>query len=322
MPIRPVTSYFTNRDGVRFYTRRHVPTSPRGLLVVVHGLGEHSGRYDHFIDYFGSRGFAISMYDQRGHGRTDGKHGHVDKFEQWTDDVHTHIVDSKKMVPTNAPCIVVGHSLGGLIVLNYITTYDDGIRAAIVSSPAITPTVKVPALVRWLGERAANFIPRFTIAASIDASYLSRDTAVVRQYRNDPLVVKRITLKAGKEILQGAATSSNLAYNVKCPLLMIQGRGDKICSADATESFFNNVLHPNKKLMIYEGDFHEPFNDVIRERVFADVEEWLGGVLKTPFETKLDISPYVIPHAESHPVTTGAPQSFIEFTVANRTGKR
>jgi len=277
MNTNETTTYFTNRNGEKFFVRYFLPQRPKALLVVAHGLGEHSGRYKRLGEYFADRGYAVAVYDLRGHGRSVGKRGHVDHFESWVEDLRTFVWNARREMRHTIPTFVIGHSLGGLIALSYIAHYSGEVDGAVISAPALSPTIKVPDWKVWLGKYMARVLPKVSMGAEIKPEDLSRDPEVVDSYRKDPYVFKRVTVRAGDQILAAAAQSIPWAYKIKCPVLMIQGNDDRICSVAATKNFFTRLPEDYKKLKLYDGAFHEPFNDVIRDRVFADVEDWIDS---------------------------------------------
>jgi len=274
-----ITGYVMNSKGVRLYTRRSSPSEPRALIVIAHGFGEHAGRYAHVMEHLVRNNIAVSAFDMRGHGKSDGRRGDVKRFFHWVDDLHMMIREFRRYVDKSIPVILLGHSLGGLIALNYLSVHDD-VDGAIISSPPLGSLTAVPAWKVRIGCRTAKLLPRFRVSAEIDPNNLSRDPIAIAEYIDDPLVLKRITLRAGQALVEHAADAMPLAYHVTCPILMLQGRGDKICSSKTTQLFYDNIPSPKKRLRLYDGAFHEPFNDIIKERVFADLDEWIGRLLQ------------------------------------------
>ncbi len=272
-------SFFINREGVKFYTSYRIPSDPKALIVVVHGLCEHSGRYRDVADEFSQRGYAVALYDQRGHGLSDGRRGDIDRFGRWVDDLHAFVMESRRRIQRDIPTVVMGHSLGGLIAMHCAIQYYDDMDAIVASAPAIQPTIRVAPWKIKLGTRAARLFPRCTVNACIDPRDLSRDPKAVSSFEEDRLVLRTITLRAGNEILDASADAMQLAYHIAHPILMIQGREDRICSAKATRTFFDNIIHPRKKLCLYDGAFHEPFNDVVRDQVYEDLDRWLNNLV-------------------------------------------
>lgn len=271
------TGYFTNRDGFSFFTRRTFPARPKAHLIVLHGLGEHSGRYEPFIEYFTGRGYAVSIFDLRGHGLSEGKRGDIQSFSQWVDDARTMVWEFNRTLGRDVPTILVGHSLGGLIALNVLAFHDD-VDGAVISAPPLG-RLAVPAWKTWLGMKVVNVLPTLSVGAEIRPAYLSRDPAVVEAYKSDKLVLKRITLRAGQALVTTAAEAMPLAYRIEQPLFMLHGAGDRICDPNKTKRFFNDIPASIKNLRLYEGAFHEPFTDVIREKVFQDVEDWISTMI-------------------------------------------
>ena len=274
-----IKTYFTSRDGTRFYIRRAKPDDAKASVILVHGLGEHSGRYTHVIQGLVDFGFAVTAYDQRGHGKSDGSRGDIDKAGTWISDLNTIIAETKRSFAPKIPVFVLGHSLGGLIAINYAAQYGDEIAGTIASAPALGPTVEVSPLKMWIGKKVVKYLPKLQIGAEINPSHLSKDQTVVTEYVNDPLILKKISLRAGHQILDMAANSESVAYGLSCPVFLLQAKGDKICSHKVTQSFYEKIIHPNKQFLEFEGDFHEPFNDHVKEDAITIVAKWMGSVL-------------------------------------------
>jgi len=254
-----------------------VPENPRAFIVVVHGLGDHAGRYLPFMEFFADKGYAVMVYDQRGHGRSSGKRGDVDRFETWVHDLKTLVLEAQKYFKSDIPFFIVGHSLGGLVALHHAATCHGEVDGVVVSAPAIKPNIDISGWKKRLLRVISILFPKSTIDAGIDPKFLSRDDRVVRVYENDPLVVRRFTLRAGKAMLDAGVRIAEHAGAVQCPVLMVHSKGDRICLVEGTENFYTALNGNSNKLILYEGDYHEPFNDIDKDKVFDDIYLWLDG---------------------------------------------
>jgi alpha-beta hydrolase superfamily lysophospholipase len=270
MTIEPRTGYFLNQDGIRLYYSLKVPPYPCAVLVVSHGFAEHLGRYEHFIDYFTNRKYAVAIFDHPGHGKSEGD---VEKFDRWENDFRCFINEIRPKLPNGLPIVAVGHSVGGLAVLNYATAVQEGVKGMIISAPALK--YGVSSIKEYLGYLLNPFVPKLSVPSGIDPKNISGDEESVRDYTNDPHIHKCLTVKAWHDMVKLSADTRGIADRIQGPILILQERGDRICLSKATEDFFRKIKDPNKKLLLYDRSFHEAFNDTIREKVFKDIEDWL-----------------------------------------------
>lgn len=261
-------------DVSLFYQCWRPEKKPKAVLVIVHGFGEHSGRYMNVVDYFVPRQYAVYGFDCRGHGRSPGQPGHIMSFEEFTGDVAAFVQRVSGQEP-KAPIFLWGHSVGGLIGLDYILHYPEGLRGAIISGPVLNPAGLVSPIMATLTRIVSRLWPTLSIDVGLDATALSRNQAVGKAYREDPLVQGRASTRMGTETELAADRVKAHAADVKIPLLMIHGEADALSPASDSRSFFQQVTFADKVLKIYPGGYHEPHNDIQYEQVMADVEEWV-----------------------------------------------
>ena len=220
------------------------------------------------------RGFSVYGYDLRGFGRSPGKRGHIDSWSQFRADTGALLRHAAGGEP-GRPLFLLGHSMGGLIVLDYVQHGDDTLSGAIVSGPGLEPIgVAKPHLV-VLARALSRFLPRLTLDVGLDSSGISRDPEVVRAYREDPLCHPRGSVRWGTEALDATARIKTRASDVKLPLLMVHGGDDRLVSVEGSRKFFGQVDFPDKELHVYDGVFHEPHNDYGYEKVVNDFAVWL-----------------------------------------------
>ncbi len=266
---------FRGAGGLDLFSQRWCPDGePRAAVAVVHGLGEHSGRYASVVDHLVPRGFAVHGFDLRGHGRSPGQRGHVDSWSQYRDDVDAFL-RTIRGEGGGLPLFLLGHSMGGLIVLDYVLRRPDAVAGAVASAPGLEPVgVASPAKVA-LARLLSRLWPRFSLDVGLDVTAVSRDPEVVSAYENDPLRHCRGSVRWGTESLAAIERIKARAGEVKTPLLMIQGGDDRLVSPAGARRFFDRVSFPDKELHVYEGGYHEPHNDVDRDRVLHDLASWL-----------------------------------------------
>ncbi len=251
-----------------------VPPEAGVVILFVHGLGDHCGRYDALGYYFASRGVPVLAFDLRGHGQSDGPRGHVDRFEDYAGDVmfFREFVGSRH---PNDKIVLVGHSMGGLIALATAEAHGGAFAGVVASAPLLGIAVKVPSWKTALGRIMAALAPRFSMTNEIDPNLLARNRDVGRRYAADPSVGKKVTARWFVESLRGMAQTMTNSAKITIPTLVLQGTADKLVSAEASRVFAERPGGGPKDFRTYEGWFHELFQEDEREVAFAAMWEWL-----------------------------------------------
>lgn len=294
-------SYFTTTDGLKLFYQWWSPDTPKAVIVVVHGIGDHSGRYGAFIRYFVEHGYAVALFDQRGHGRSGGERGHAEQFQEFLQDLAQFIQLTKDRFPT-LPVFLVGHSFGGQIALNFVVRFAKGLRGVVLCSPNIALKLPVPNWKKKVAGWARNSMRHVRLSHHLDSKMLSHDAAVVKAYDNDPLVFNYVTARLGALIMQNLEIMMALASRVHLPALFLHAGADEICAVEGTKAFFQRVPITKKQLKVYDDMYHELFNETIREQVFADVESWLNIQLKEDGQTT---RPYSVRTTAMHAAAGG-----------------
>ena len=266
---------FRGAGGLDLYCQSwRPPEAPRAALAIVHGFGEHSGRYMNVVRHLVPRGFAVHGFDLRGSGRSPGQRGHVDDWGEFRGDVHAFLATVGSEEP-GRPLFLMGHSMGGLIVLDHVLRDPSGLKGLIVSGPSLEPVgVAKPYLVA-IARLLSRVWPRFSLDVGLEVAAVSRDPAVVEAFERDPLRNSRGSVRWGTESLAVIAWIKAHAADLAIPLLMVQGGADRLVSPAGTRAFFDAVTFPDKEIHVYEDGYHEPHNDVDHERVLSDVASWL-----------------------------------------------
>ncbi len=268
--------YLATPDKIKLYSEFWVPDEPKAIVVFVHGVGDHLGRYAQFMRHMIAKGFGVCLYDQRGHGRSEGRRTHCRSFSDFLRDL-SMVIDMVQEAYPNAPVYLAGHSFGGQLVLNFVTRFSKGLRGFIVLSPNIEPIIKVPAwkirLLKW----CSRWIPVKRYVSIVTPRMLSHDEKVVTQAMTDPLMNFTLTARMAGEMLRNCAAIPKLAFKVKIPCLFLHGSSDRVCSIEATRRFFHGILIQNKEMKTYQGYAHELLNEKDREKVFTDIETWLNA---------------------------------------------
>lgn len=267
-------STFNGSGDLALYYQLWQPDDPaRGVLVIIHGHGEHSGRYKNVVDHLVPLGFAVYALDHRGHGRSPGQRGYVDSMADFLGDVQAFVQLAAAENP-GLPLFIMGHSLGGLITLDYVLHDPAGLRGVIVSAPAVG-SIGVSPLLLLASRFLSRVWPRFSLPTGLDANGISRDPQEVQAYQNDPLIHGLGTPRLATEVMDTAVYCQENAHNLQLPLLMIHGTADSITSPADSRRFFDNAASPDKTYLSYEGGYHESHNDIHYQQVVDDIAAWL-----------------------------------------------
>jgi acylglycerol lipase len=269
-------------QGIRnskIYTQCWLPESePKAVLLIVHGVAEHSGRYMNVVNHLVPKGYAAYSLDHIGHGKSEGTRVHVERFEDYTDTLKIYF-DQVRAAQPGKPVFLFGHSLGGLISAYYLLDHQAGLSGAVLSGPAIKPPDNISPLLIFTGKLLSVLIPKSGLL-QLGAGDISRDPAVVQAYINDPLVYTgKLTSRLAAELNRTMQRVTAEASQIKLPLIIVQGGADKIVDPRGASTLYNTVGSTDKTIKIYDGFYHEVFNDPERERVLKDVENWLEAHL-------------------------------------------
>jgi alpha-beta hydrolase superfamily lysophospholipase len=260
--------------GTELYYQRWRPEEgPRAALAVVHGYGEHSGRYGNVVDWFVPRGYAVYAFDLRGHGRSAGQRGHVGGWAEMREDVRAFL-DLVHQQEPDLPVFLVGHSMGGMIALNYVLYHPEGLEGIVASGPLLSQ-LPLPSHLILIAKISSSLLPRLPMKNELDATALSHDAAVVEAYVNDPLVHGQGTPRMATEVVAAIDWTQAHAAELALPCLIVHGGEDRIALPEASQTFFDNVTFADKERIEYDGYYHEVFNELGKEQVLADVEAWL-----------------------------------------------
>lgn len=271
-----ITDTFIGRADVPIFYQKWLPAEGvrRGSVVIVHGLGEHSGRYTNIVRRLLPEGYALYAADHHGFGQSGGTRGHVDHFTDYLPDLK-HIVTMARQEQEGKPIALLGHSMGGLITLLYALHYPQTVDGLVVSAPALL--AKPNQLLVFFMRVVNRFHPTFALRRPGDGSGISRDPEEVRRFVEDPLFVGKSSARWAVEILATQPDVKNRASEISLPILMIQGLADVVVVPEATIEFFQNVGSADKTLLTYEGYFHELHNDLGKEKPLDDVAQWLNA---------------------------------------------
>ena len=239
----------------------------RSAVLLVHGIGEHSGRYDHVGRFLAARGHDVLAFDNRGHGQSGGRRGHVDHFGQFLDDVEDHVLERRQL---GLPVVLIGHSLGGLISATYVVEGRPAPDLLVLSAPALK--AQIPAWQRRLAPVLARVWPTVFVPGGIDGALLSRDPEVQRAYLSDPLRVAGSTAGLGQQIFAAMETTTANLARITLPTYVLHGSEDNLVPLAASQPLEGR---PNVTYRRWEGLRHECFNEPNRDEVLGEMADWI-----------------------------------------------
>ena len=248
------------------------PAQPRATVLIVHGLGEHAGRYAHVAAALTEAGFAVRAYDHQGHGLSAGRRGTLHTPDGLLQDLCTVIDDTRERQPTQ-PLVLLGHSMGGLVVARAVALGLRPVDALVLSSPALG--IRANAVQRLLLSTLPALLPHLTIGNGLDPHWVARDPAVVQAYRNDPLVHDRISPSLGAWIWNEGPKTLHEAERWPVPTLLLYAGTDRLVDPAASDNFAQRAPVSRLQAQRYEAMYHEVFNDPEREQVLATLMQWL-----------------------------------------------
>lgn len=239
--------------------------------MLVHGIGEHSGRYEHVGSFLASHGIDTLAFDNRGFGQSGGRRAFVDSFSQYLDDVEDLIAERRTL---GAPVVLMGHSLGGLIAATYLTSGRPGVDLAILSAPALH--AEVPRWQRAMAPVMGRLAPKTFIPSKIEGELLSRDVAVQTAYTDDPLVIAGSTAGLGSEIFKTMVATSSAIGRIQVPTYVLHGADDALVPPSASEDLGRL---PNVTRKVWPGLRHECLNEPEQLEVLGGINAWLDAQL-------------------------------------------
>lgn len=267
-------------DQVELAWQAWTPPAPHGVIVVIHGLAEHSGRYRETAGFLASHGWAVYTADLRGHGQSaDGRRSgrvHVDQFTDYFHDVDAIIELARKPNGT-LPIFLLGHSMGGLIALIYALEKPAGLAGAIISSPALGthPDSQPPLLLKLLVKVLSRLAPRLLFKSELDTSLISRDPEVVQAYIDDPLVSKRVSARWYAAMMKTMDDAFARAASLRIPMLLMQSGADRLVDPAATDRWAAAAPTEFVDLVIWDGFYHEMLNEPGKDQVRDKLINWL-----------------------------------------------
>ncbi len=272
------TFYFTVANTQLFGQYWQAKTPIKAVIILVHGMGEHIGRYErNVIPHLLKNGYTVVGYDQFGHGKTKGKRGHNPNFDAVLSCVTEVIVKSKKLF-NGVPLFLYGHSMGGNVVLNYVLRRKHPFKGVIATSPFLRLAFQPQALKLAVGKLLYKIAPGLTMSNELNPDDISRIPEEVLAYVNDPLVHDKISPNYSIKFIETGQWALEHAQDLQVNTLLLHGTGDKIIDHKATKEFANNSNGPSS-IKLFEGSYHELHNDLCRDEMLSTITNWLNSQL-------------------------------------------
>lgn len=273
--VKRSEGFFLGKNDFELFYQAWTGDKSRGTLVVTHGLGEHSECYNRLANGLLPGDWDVYSWDLRGHGRSEGKRGTIRDFTDYCDDLKCFVEFVRKDTG-GKPIVLLGHSMGGLVVASAVIKHGDmGAKSLCLSSPLFGIAVQVPKLKESLGKMVASVLPSLTLHNEINYGDLTHDHKVIEEYEKDVLRHDRISTFLFVEMLNTVDFAIEHAPKIKMPLYMQLSGDDRIVSRKRAELFFERAGSEKKELKVYEEYYHEIFNEVGRDTVYSDLKSWL-----------------------------------------------
>jgi alpha-beta hydrolase superfamily lysophospholipase len=274
--MNPKSFKYLSKDGLTLSGRGWVaPTvNPQGIVHLVHGLGEHSGRYDHVGNKFAKAGYHLIGFDLRGHGLSEGRRGHSPSISHLMEDIQALIDESTKYLGNSLPRFFYGHGFGGNLVIHFGMQRSSNFKGFIVTSPAFSTTRPQKQLKLTMAKFIAKLLPGIRLKNEINPEALSRNTAIVQTYRKDVYVQNKVSARLGLDLLESGQLALENAKGWDSPMLLMHGSADHITAYPASEKFARHAAG-QVEFVRWDGYYHELHHDLGHEAVIEKMIQWL-----------------------------------------------
>jgi alpha-beta hydrolase superfamily lysophospholipase len=268
---------FKTYDGLNLFEQRWQPaTEPKAVIVIIHGYAEHSGRYAHVADYLVNHGYAVETFDLRSHGKSSGKNTQIRSFDEFLSDVDLFLKRVKERHPSQK-LFLLGHSMGGLISSLFVVVRKPDLKGLMLSGASLKISDAISPLLVKLSSVIAAILPKLP-TIRLEGTAVSRDPEVVKKYDNDPLNYRGgIPARTGAEFNRAMKHIQKQMEAISLPLLIMHGTADRLADPAGSKQLYERAQSNDKTLKLYEGFYHEILNEPEKEKVLADIVEWVSG---------------------------------------------
>jgi acylglycerol lipase len=267
---------FTTADNIRLYEKTWGLDNAKGVVLITHGIAEHSGRYEHVALSLNSAGYSVVAFDLRGHGKSSGKRNYINSFQDYLNDLDEVLTRTKSIFP-DLPLFLFGHSMGGGIVTLFTIEGKADVKGIILSAPSVKVSDDISPLLQKISGLLSIIAPKLP-AVKLESADISKDPSVVEAYDNDPLNYRGgILARTGSELLKSTKLISAQASTISLPILIMHGTSDKLADVSGSQMLYEKVSSQDKTLKLYEGLYHEIFNEPEQDQVKADMIAWLDS---------------------------------------------
>jgi len=274
--VRQIDGFFEGQEGYNLYYRGWLPRQhPRAVIFIAHGLAEHGGRYAATAAFLVEEGYYVYCHDHQGHGLSEGTRGYIRHFSTYAEDLASFIASQSSEYP-GLPIFLLGHSIGGTIVIDYCLQNHGSVNGLILSAPALQQGASIKTWQVALTRILSVIAPKAGVDR-LDSSTISRDRAVVDAYRNDELVYTgKLSARLCSEILQTMQVLPPQTSGIRLPVLIMHGAEDRLVAPGGSRKAYDALGSTDKTLRVFPGLFHEIMNEPERHMVYKEIAEWIS----------------------------------------------
>ncbi|HTL48601.1 MAG TPA: lysophospholipase [Verrucomicrobiae bacterium] len=268
--------FFQAQDGTKLFYRYYANPDAKRTMIIVHGHGEHCGRYHKFVRHLETQKISLAMYDARGMGRSGGREVYIDSLDRFVDDLTAFRDFLRKRHGVNGKIILFGHSLGGLVAVHWAKRFPEEIACLILSSPCLG--LKLSSFLIAFNAMLNRIHPRLVYANPVYPPHLSHNPEEIEAYKKDPLIKRKISVRLLAEMITyGRKIDAEPAFDFPFPVYILMSGLEKVVDREKTKAFFDKVKSPHKEMQIFEGFYHEIFNELGQEKVFEVLRQFLNA---------------------------------------------